>query len=116
MKTMITRNNVLRHNGTMTCLLGRSGPQEFRVIAPRHGPLLHGLERKRAEDVKDSGSEPGAGGSQWKSWKLSGSRWETGKGSEGVREVWKAVGKCGRDGKAWEVTVHYTPATDLRID
>jgi len=34
--------------------------------------------------------------------------WETRKGSEGVREVRKAMGKCGRDGKAWEVTVRYT--------
>jgi len=32
--------------------------------------------------------------------------WETGKGLEGVR---KAVGKCGRGGKARKVTVHYSP-------
>jgi len=78
MKTMITRNNVLRHNGTMTCLLGRSGPREFRVITPRHGLLLCGSERKRV----------GASGSQWKQWKSSGSsgRCQEGVGDrEGVR-------------------------------
>jgi len=44
----------------MTCLLGRSGPQEFRVITPRHGPLLCGSRWKHVEDVEDmedSGSE-----------------------------------------------------------
>ena len=45
---MITRNNVPRHNGTMRCLLGRNGPQEFRAIAlghiaPRHGDLVRGM-------------------------------------------------------------------------
>ena len=84
----------------------RSGLWEFQVITPRHGPLLHGSERKRA----------GAGGSQWKSWKMveanwelveaSGScgrhreavedMWETRKGSGGVWEVWK------RSGRPWE--------------
>jgi len=41
--------------------------------------------------------------------------WETRKGSEGVREVrercgrsGRAVGKCGRGGKAWEVMVRYS--------
>jgi len=43
MKTMITRNNVPRHNGTMRCLLGRNGPREFRAIAPRHGALVRGM-------------------------------------------------------------------------
>jgi len=52
MKTMITRNNVPRHNGTMRCLLGRSGLREFWVITPRHGPLLRGSERKYAEDAE----------------------------------------------------------------
>ena len=42
MKTMITRNNVPKHNGTRMCLLGRSGPREFRAIAPRHIALRHG--------------------------------------------------------------------------
>jgi len=42
-KTMITRNNVPKHNGTRMCLLGRSGPQEFRAIAPRHGALVRGM-------------------------------------------------------------------------
>ena len=45
MKTMITRNNVPRHNGTMRCLLGRNGPREFRAIAPRHGDLVRGMGR-----------------------------------------------------------------------
>jgi len=31
-----------------------------------------------------------------------------GRGPGGSEEVRKAVGKCGRDGKAQEVTVHYT--------
>ena len=114
MKTMITRNNVPRHNGTMRCLLGRNGPQEFRVITPRHGLLLRGSERKRA----------GAGGSQWKQWKSSGSSGShqeacgrqgrgrkgcrrVGRGPGGPEEVQKVVGKCGRGGKAWEVTVCY---------
>ena len=48
MKTMITRNNVPKHNGTRMCLLGRSGPWEFRAIAPRrvgprHGDLVQGM-------------------------------------------------------------------------
>jgi len=43
MKTMITRNNVPKHNGTRMCLLGRSGPREFRAIAPRHGALVRGV-------------------------------------------------------------------------
>jgi len=48
MKTMITRNNVPKHNGTRMCLLGRSGPWEFRAIAPRHiaprrGALVRGM-------------------------------------------------------------------------
>ena len=42
MKTMITRNNVPKHNGTRMCLLGRSGPREFRAIAPRHIAPRHG--------------------------------------------------------------------------
>ena len=45
MKTMITRNNVPKHNGTRMCLLGRSGPWEFRAIAPRHGDLVRGMGR-----------------------------------------------------------------------
>ena len=50
MKTMITRNNVPKHNGTRMCLLGRSGPREFRAIAPRHiaprhGDLVRGMGR-----------------------------------------------------------------------
>jgi len=39
---MITRNNVPKHNGTRMCLLGRSGPREFRAIAPRHIAPRHG--------------------------------------------------------------------------
>ena len=108
MKTMITRNNVPRHNGTMRCLLGRNGPREFRIITPRHGLLLRGSEQKRAEDMEGSGSEPGASGSQWKLWKLSGSGWKTGKGSEGVWEVRKRSGRglegCGKVRKRWEGT------------
>ena len=105
-----------RHNGTMTCLLGRSGPWEFQVITPRHGLLLCGSEQKCAGDVEDSGSEPEAGGSQWKLWKSSGSGGRhvgDKERVEGVREVRKAVGKCGRGRKAWEVTVHYSDTAIL---
>jgi len=63
MKTMITRNNVPRHNGTMRCLLGRNRPREYQVITPRHGLLLRSSERKCVE----------AGGSMRKTWKMSGS-------------------------------------------
>jgi len=52
--------------------------------------------RLRAEACGRCGSEPGAGGSQWKLWKLSGSGWETGKGSEGVREGQERCGRSGR--------------------
>jgi len=89
-----TRDNVPRHNGTMTCLW--SGPQEFRVITPRHGLLLRGSEQKHA----------GAGGSQWKSWKMLGSggrhvgdRKGVGRGAEGPGEVWEG-GKRSR--RLWE--------------
>jgi len=112
MKTMITRNNVPRHNGTMRCLLGRNGLQEFRVITPRHGLLLCSSEQEpveasgscgsRREAVEDVGKRVedregvgrGAGG--------AGGAGGTGRGPE---EVQKAVGKCGRGGKAQEVTV-----------
>jgi len=43
----------------------------------------------------------GAGGSQWKTCGRQG------RGAGGSGEVWKAVGKCGRDGKAREVTGCY---------
>jgi len=89
---MITRNNVPRHNGTMTCLLGRSGLWKFRVITPRHGLLLHSSERKCA----------GAGGSQWKQWKSSGSSGRCreaggrqGRGRKGCR-------RCGRGAEGRE--------------
>jgi len=56
----------------------------------------------RAEVCGRRGSELGAGGSQGKSWKLSGSRWETGKGSEGVREGQERSGRSGRSGRGPE--------------
>jgi len=104
---------VPRHNGTMTCLLGQSGPQEFHVITPRDGLLLHGSERKCAGDMEDSGSEPGAGGSQWKLWKSSGSggrhvgdKEGVGRGAGGAGEVWKVRKRSGRGpegcGKVWK--------------
>jgi len=65
--------------------------------------LLRGSERKHAEDVEDSGSEPGAGGSQWKSWKLLGTvedMWER----EGVR---RGAGGPEEVQKAREVIVRY---------
>jgi len=83
------------YNGTMTCLLGRSGLWEFRVITPRHGLLLHGSEGKRV----------GAGGSQWKLWKLLGS----GRRHVGDREGVGGAGGAGevqevqkRSGRLWE--------------
>jgi len=100
MKTMITRNNVPRHNGTMTCLLGQSGLWEFQVITLSHGLLLCGSERKRA----------GAGGSKCQVEvveKRGGDREGVRRGAGGLEEVWKAVGKCGRGRKAWEVMVRY---------
>ena len=43
-----------------------------------------------------------------------GKRWKTcgrqGRGAGGPEEVWKAMGKCGRGGKAREIMVHYTHA------
>jgi len=115
---------VPRHNGTMTCLLGRSGPWEFRVITPRHGLLLCGSEWKHA----------GASGSQWKSWKMLGSggrcreaggrpvgdREGVGRGPGGageVQEVWK------RSGRLWESaeeagsngTLQYLPLKEVFI-
>ena len=107
-----------RHNGTMTCLLGRSRLWGFQVITLRHGPLLRGSERKHAEDVEDSGSELGAGGSQWKLWKTSGSggrhvgdKKGVGRGAGGageVQEVWKRFGRGleghGKVQKRWEGT------------
>jgi len=105
MKTMITRNNVLRHNGTMRCLLGRNGPWEFQVITPRHGLLLRGSEQKHA----------GAGGKPVEVVEVVGKRVEdregVGRGAGRLGEVRKAMGKCGRGGKAWEVTVHCTWCT-----
>ena len=118
---------MLKHNATMTCLLGRSGPWEFQVITPRHA-LLRGAERKRAgaggsmrktwKTVEVNWEPVEASGSQWKSWKTSGSggrhvedREGVGRGAGGpgeVREVRKAVGMCGRGRKAQEVTVRYT--------
>ena len=99
-----------KHNGTMTCLLGQSGPWEFQVITPRHGLLLCGSEWKRV----------GAGGSQWKLWKSLessgrhvGDREGVGRGLGGLEEVWKAMGKCRRGGKAREVTVHYSDPLSL---
>jgi len=74
------------------------------AIAPRLGAEACGRRGR-------CGSEPGAGGSQWKSWKSSGSRWETGKGSEGVREgqersgrPWESVEEAGSNG-----TLQYLP-------
>ena len=99
MKTMITRNNVPRHNGTMTCLLGRSRPWEFRVITPRHGLLLRGLEQKHAEAAEDAEAnrEPvEASGSHGSRQEVVEDMWETRKGSEGVREVWERCGRSGR--------------------
>jgi len=106
---MITRNNVLRHNGTMRCLLGRNGPRKFRVITPRHGLLLCSSEQ---EPVEASGSR----GSRQEAVEDVGKRVEdregVGRGAGGAggtgrgpEEVQKAVGKCGRGGKAREVTV-----------
>ena len=127
MKTMITRNNVLRHNGTMRCLLGRNGPQEFRVITPRHGLLLRGSEWKhvgaggsmrKARKTVEANREPveamevvGSHGSRWKVGGRQGRGRKgcrrVGRGAGGPEEVRKAVGKCGRGRKAQEVTVHY---------
>jgi len=74
----------------MTCLLGRSGLQEFRVIL-----LLRGLERECAE----------AGGRCGRHWEVVGDREGVRKGAGGLGEVQKAKGKCGRDGK---VTLCYS--------
>ena len=91
-----------RHNGTMTCLLGRSRPREFRIITPRHGLLLHGSERKCAGDVEDSGSKPGAGGSQWKSWKTLGSGGKYVGDKEGVGRGAGGAEGHGKVRKRWE--------------
>ena len=86
---------------------------EAWAIALRLGAEACGSRWKHAEDVEDSESEPGAGGSQWKPWKLLGTvedMWEregVRKGAGGPEEVWKVVGKCRRDGKAQEVTARY---------
>jgi len=86
MKTMITRNNVPRHNGTMRCLLGRkrtagiSGHySEAWAIAPRLG----------AEACGRHGSEPGAGGSHGSCREAGGRQ---GRGRKG----------CGRSGRGPE--------------
>jgi len=84
----------------MTCLLGRNGPWEFRVITPRHGLLLRGSERKHV----------GAGG---KPVEVVGKRVEdregVGRGAGGLGEVrevrkrsgrpWESVEEAGRHGK-----------------
>jgi len=104
MKTMITRNNVPRHNGTMRCPLGRNGLREFRVITLRHGPLLRSSERKRAGAGGSGGSHWEAGGRQGRGRKGCG---RVGRGAGGPEEVRKVMGKCGRGVKAQEVTVRY---------
>jgi len=40
-----------------------------------------------------------------------GDKGGVGRGVGGPEEVWKAVGKCGRGGKARKVTVHYKHTT-----
>ena len=104
MKTMITRNNVPRHNGTMRCLLGRNGRGNF-------GPLLRGTERKHAEVVGRRGSGWEAVEVKRKARKTCGSWWKTRKGSEGVRKARKRLGRLWERaeevGGLGKVTVRY---------
>ena len=60
-----------RHNGTMTCILGRSGPWEFRAITPRRGAEACGSHQETQKQV-------GSSGSQWKTSGGSGRRAEAG--------------------------------------
>ena len=99
MKTMITRNNVPRHNGTMRCLLGRNGPREFWVITPRHGLLLRGSEQKHVEDVEDVEANQELVEVMEVVGKQVGDREGVRKGAGGSGEVRKAMGKCGRGGR-----------------
>ena len=68
MKTMITRDNVLRHNGTMRCLLGR---KRTAGISGHYSEARSGSMRKSSGDAE-------AGGKQWKSSGRSGRRAEAG--------------------------------------
>ena len=93
MKTMITRNNVPRHNGDNEMPFGPkrtagiSGHcSEAWAIAPWLGAEACGSWWKPVEAVEDVGER----------WKSSGSGWETGKGSEGVREGRERCGRSGR--------------------
>jgi len=99
MKTMITRNNVPRHNGTMRCLLGRNGPWEFRAITPRRGADACGSCRETRKRVGSSGSQ--AEGPE-DVRKLVEDQEGVGRGQEGPEEVGKAVGEGGRSGRTWE--------------
>ena len=106
MKTMITRNNVPRHNGTMTCRW------EFWVITPEAWAIA---ARLGVEACRRRGRQWKRTGSQWKPveavGKRVGDKEGVGRGAGGsgeVREVRKVVGKCGRGRKAQEVTVRYS--------
>ena len=61
-----------------------------------------GSYERHWEVVEDIGKRWKTLGSGGRHWEAVEDMWETGKGLEGVREVRKAVGKCGRDGKAPE--------------
>jgi len=89
----------------MTCLLGRSGPPEFRVITLRHGPLLEVCRSwwKHAEDVEASRWKPvEAVGKRWKTCGRQGRGWKgcgrSGRGLEGggkVQKRWEGTGSNG---------------------
>ena len=106
-----TRDNVPRHNGTMTCILGRSGPREFRAITPRRRAEACGSRQETRKRV-------GSSGSQWKISGRSGRRAEAGgrpgKGRKRSGRPWERAEEAGGLGK---VTVRYShlDCTTLRL-
>ena len=111
MKTMITRNNVPRHNGDNempfgpTWTAGISGHcSEAWAIAPRLGAEACGSWWK---PVEASGSRGRRREVVEVIGKRVGDREGVGRGAGGSGEVREVVGKCGRGGKAREVTVRY---------
>ena len=91
MKTMITRNNVPRHNGTMRMPFG---PKRTAGISGHYSEAWAIALRLGAE----------ACGSQWKPWKSSGSggsHQEAG-GRQGRGQVREGRERCGRSGRGPE--------------
>jgi len=110
METMITRNNVPKHNGTRTCLLGQSGPQEFRAIAPRHIAPRHGA-LVRGVLVQGMGIGPRHGAVWSEAWGIGLRHGDLVRGMFGPRHglFWSEAQSGNGPWDRLGVTVRYTP-------